>query len=255
MKDPVFYINLDSRTDRRKTMETQLQKFSVTTVIRIPAINSESARIWAELSGLHKVLDIRTLNNLSTRTKTSDMDIDGWGAIGCFQSHVKSWQSILEKKLENAWILEDDAILTKVQNIHVSPEEPLVWLGLKGTVKTKPREIGRQYPELEYDRTQSGAHAYCIHSSLIPLLLKHAEEPLSLCVDFFMNEVCLLNKIYVGYYPLTTINEFLSFSDIDHFTLVKDKSSFWKKGFFLKVSKIICVACIFICLFLMSKQI
>jgi hypothetical protein len=183
------------------------------------------------------------------------MDIDGWGAIGCFQSHVKAWQSILEKKLENAWILEDDAILTKVQNIYVSPEEPLVWLGLKGTVKTKPREIGREYPELEYDRTQSGSHAYCIHSSLIPLLLKHAEEPLGLSVDFFMNEVCLLNKIYVGYYPLTTINEFLSFSDIDHFTLVKDKSSFWKKGLFLKVSPIICVACIFICLFLMSKQI
>jgi GR25 family glycosyltransferase involved in LPS biosynthesis len=229
-------------------METQLQKFSVTTAIRIPAINSESARVWAELSGIHKVLDIRTQNNLSTKTKTSDMDIDGWGAIGCFQSHVKAWQSVLEKKLEKAWILEDDAILTNVQNIHVSPDEPLVWLGLKGTVKTINK--GRKYPELEYDRTQSGAHAYCIHSSLIPLLLKHAEEPLSLCVDFFMNEVCFLHKVYVGYYPLTKINEFLSFSDIDHFTLVKDKSTFWKNGFAVsKFFKIVCV-CAFIFLIL-----
>ena len=251
MEDTVFYINLDSRVDRRNTMEAQLKKFNIKNAIRIPAINSKSAQVWAELSGFHKVLDVRTQNNLSTKTKTSDMDIDGWGAVGCFQSHVKAWQSILERKLEKAWILEDDAIITSVQSIDVSSQAPMVWLGLKGTIKTKP-STGRTepFPELEYDRTQFGAHAYCIHSSLIPILLKHSEETLGLSVDFFINEVCLLNKIYVGYYPLTTINEFLSFSDIDHYKIVKDKSSLWNinnKRF--KFSLFFKITCAFIFLF------
>jgi GR25 family glycosyltransferase involved in LPS biosynthesis len=255
MNDTVFYINLDSRTDRRKKMENQFQKFQITNSIRIPAINSESAKVLTDLSDT--LLDVRTRNNLNTKSKTSHMDIDGWGAAGCFLSHVKAWKSILERKLEKAWVLEDDANITSVQSINVSSQTPFVWLGLKGNIKTKPQEYGRKEPflELDYDRTQFGAHAYCIHSSLLPIFLHHAERSISLSVDFFINETCLLNKIYIGYYPLTTTNEFLSFSDIDHFTLVTDKSSsFWKKILPRGVSKIICVACVFIFVYLFFSR-
>ena len=220
----VFYINLDSRTDRKTVIEKQLSRFNSLYPIRISAINAESAKIWAELKGT-LALDVRSLNNLSTRTKTSHMDIDGWGAVGCFQSHVKTWRKILEMGLEKAWILEDDAILKDIQDIHVSPEAPLVWLGLRGNVTTTvSAQHDSPYPKLLYDRTQYGCHAYCVHSSLLPLLIKYAENPLSLSVDFFINEVCLHHKIYVGFVPLFTTNEFLSHSDIDHFSLIGEKS-------------------------------
>jgi GR25 family glycosyltransferase involved in LPS biosynthesis len=222
----VFYINLDTRPDRRKKMESQFLKFKLN-ANRIPAINAESARLWAELKG-SEALDLRTINNLSTRAKTSHMDLDGWGAVGCFKSHVKAWKKILELGLEKAWILEDDAIIKHTESIKVSSSAPLVWLGLRGTVNTKPKgahlnTADYPFPELDYDRTQYGAHAYCIHSSLLPLLLSHAEKPLGVSVDFFINEVCLTHKIYVGYHDLCSTNEFLSYSDIDHFPLISNK--------------------------------
>jgi GR25 family glycosyltransferase involved in LPS biosynthesis len=242
----VFYINLDTRPDRRKKMESQFSKFKIN-ANRIPAINAESARLWAEIKG-PDALDLRTANNLSTLAKTSHMDIDGWGAVGCFQSHISAWKKILEMGLEKAWILEDDAIIKKTESISVSSSAPLVWLGLRGTVNTKPiaahlKTAAYPYPELDYDRTQYGAHAYCIHSSLLPLLLSHAEKPLGVSVDFFINEVCLAHKIYVGYHDLCKTNEFLSYSDIDHFPLITNKRRgyLWKGAIAVLIAVVLCI--------------
>ena len=70
----VIYINLDSRTDRKKHVEEQLKSVGLTHFERFKAIKLA----------------------------------DGNGALGCSMSHLKCLQLAKERKLEHVLICEDD---------------------------------------------------------------------------------------------------------------------------------------------------
>ena len=214
MSLPVLYINLDSRHDRKKRMETQCKALGIVP-IRVSAVNKEQAK--------QATIDMRSKNNLSFGHKTSSLDIDSWGAVACFQSHRKVWQLILEEKWEKAWVLEDDAVLRRYENTEVSPEFPFVWLGLRGEPKSYPT-FDYPYKVLNYDRQSFGSHAYCVHASILPALL---EESISMSVDYFLNEFFYAKSMRVGLTDVAYTNEFLSFSDIDHIPIGKPKRWTW----------------------------
>jgi hypothetical protein len=204
----VVYINLDSRKDRRQKMHTQLLRYPSLVGHRISAVDKEMAKKSSHL------LDLRSLNNLKSRSKTSHLDIDGWGAVGCSQSHLKSWKFILEQGWDSCWILEDDAIILRVEQVSVTEHKPFVFLGLRGNIQTS---FGNPYPLLNYDRTQFGAHAYCVHKSILPLLIEHYN--LFLSIDFYINELLSYYEVPVGYLPLCETNEDNSKSDVDHYAI------------------------------------
>ncbi len=74
--DAVFYINLDSRPDRRKLIEEELNKLNINTIYRFPAIE-------------HIV-----------------------GGLGCGLSHINVLREAKSRKLKNILIFEDDFTLT-----------------------------------------------------------------------------------------------------------------------------------------------
>jgi hypothetical protein len=208
----VIYINLDSRKDRRERMEKQCKKFGIIPH-RLAAINK---------TNLELTIDLRTLNNLKLGEKSSSIDIDSLGAIACFQSHREAWKLILKHNWDYAWILEDDAILRRSENIVVNQDTPFVWLGLRGSPKYFTME-GYPYRILNYDRECFGSHAYCIHASLIPELLENSQTQ-TFSSDYFLNEYLFFKGIRVGLTDLAYTNEFLSFSDIEHVNIGKPKS-------------------------------
>jgi GR25 family glycosyltransferase involved in LPS biosynthesis len=197
-------------------MEAQCKKLGVI-LYRLEAVTKKEAEQVGKL-------DLRSANNLKFNHKSSHLDLDSWGSVGAFLSHRKAWQLILDNKWEKAWVLEDDCILTRIEDVKVDNEHPFVWLGLRGSPKTYTVS-GYPYKVLNYDRECYGAHGYCLHSSLIPQLLN--STTLSLAADYFINEFLFFKGIRVGLTDIAYTNEFLSFSDIDHTPIGKPKSRLW----------------------------
>lgn len=238
----ILYINLDTRVDRKIKMEQQFLNWGLH-AHRIEAVNKLQAKEMGQI-------DIRSLNNIFFNTKTSNFDLDSWAAVACFESHKKAWKYCLEQGWDSCWILEDDAIIKSVLNVEVSSVLPLVWLGLRGKVETRISNCA--YPLLKYNRKCFGAHAYCIHASLLQELIWASSPPyhLSLSVDFFINEYCLQLEKNVGVLNLCTTREFLSFSDIEHTPILGESS---KNSYCMFVVLVIfCIQIIYL-VFLQSK--
>lgn len=91
MRYPVFLINLDRQPGRLRFMQAQLEALGIAP-IRIPAVNGRdpverarsSAAPYAQLSP---------------------------GEIGCFESHRRIWQDMVDKGTPVACILEDDMLV------------------------------------------------------------------------------------------------------------------------------------------------
>ena len=211
----VLYINLDSRHDRKQRMEAQCKKLGIFPQ-RISAVTKDTATL---------ALDLRSRNNLSLGQKSSALDIDSLGAVACFQSHREAWKFILSQKWEQAWILEDDAIIRQARDIYVDEENPMVWLGQRGQPKSYSISA-YPYPVLKYDRESYGSHGYCIHASILPELLENTAE-INLAVDSFLNEFFYFRGTRVGILDIAYTNEFLSFSDIHHMPIGKPKLRRW----------------------------
>lgn len=92
---PVFYINLDARIDRRAHMERQFEqlgiaaeRISAVTVAEVPA--ALVARVQRP-GHFYRV---------------------GTGDLACGLSHQRLWQTLVDRQLDEALVLEDDAILS-----------------------------------------------------------------------------------------------------------------------------------------------
>ncbi|MBN9310933.1 glycosyltransferase family 25 protein [Devosia sp.] len=92
---PVFYINLDARIDRRAHMEKQFEqlgiaaeRISAVTVAEVPA--ALVARVQRP-GHFYRV---------------------GTGDLACGLSHQRLWQTLVDRQLDEALVLEDDAILS-----------------------------------------------------------------------------------------------------------------------------------------------
>lgn len=96
VKFKVFLINLDKSLDRFEACKSELDKYNIP-FERIPAIYG-------------KDLSEQELNSIYDQVKNkqyykTDMSI---GEIGCYLSHIKCWQKIIDDDLDYAVILEDD---------------------------------------------------------------------------------------------------------------------------------------------------
>ena len=94
---PIYYINLDNRTDRRDFMEEQFARLGLS-VERVAAVPAGSA-VPAALS---RHVDLERARYL------------GPVVTACAMSHMLCWKALLARDDESQWalILEDDAILS-----------------------------------------------------------------------------------------------------------------------------------------------
>lgn len=100
MKIKILVINLDSNITRWESIVTQCKQLELSP-LRVPAIrgslltNKEKSKIYDLKANLEKY--DKVLND---------------GEIGCYLSHIRCWEHIVEQQLDFALVLEDDAILT-----------------------------------------------------------------------------------------------------------------------------------------------
>jgi glycosyl transferase family 25 len=95
---PIFVINLDGSTERLRNVEKQLSKYELS-FERISAVDG-------------RLMNKAQLNEhyCEHTNKVSYYKILTAGEIGCYLSHRKAWQQIVERKLPAAIILEDDFV-------------------------------------------------------------------------------------------------------------------------------------------------
>lgn len=93
MDHPVFLINLDRQPGRLRFMQAQLSALGIAS-IRIPAVDGRDPAERARSSAA------------SYAPLTP-------GEIGCFESHRRLWQRIVEDEIPLACILEDDMLLAE----------------------------------------------------------------------------------------------------------------------------------------------
>lgn len=88
----IYYINMDKDIHRAQRMERQLKSWNV-----------PFERIAAVKGGLLP----GSVSAVLTRGESTNMK----GTLGCFLSHVSAWEKLIERGLDYAMILEDDAKL------------------------------------------------------------------------------------------------------------------------------------------------
>ena len=93
---PVFVINLDKSTDRMVKISKRLSELGI-------AFERISAVYGADLS--QEEIDKYYCPELNKKNYRRPL---GLGEIGCYLSHIKVWEIIVERKIPCALILEDD---------------------------------------------------------------------------------------------------------------------------------------------------
>lgn len=131
----VYYINLDDNIERKKNIESQTKSMGFTNVMRINAVDTRTDKKLEEHkhmvdSGAYDTLKKSIVSGI--RKKHEDLTR---GAVGCFLSHYKIYQHIVQNKIPKALVLEDDTVITLskkdfwnvIDEIHV-PDDADIYL-------------------------------------------------------------------------------------------------------------------------------
>jgi GR25 family glycosyltransferase involved in LPS biosynthesis len=157
----VFFINLDSRPDRRSEIETELAAYTIQAE-RFPAI------------------------------------VDTPSNVGCFRSHLEVLKKAKEHKYESVAIFEDDYMFlvdapTFHQQLKAFFDLKMPWDVLMlsyNVLRSEP------YNELvSYGRNVQTASGYIVHSRFYDRLIANLEEALPNLIRtqrhwFYMNDAC-----------------------------------------------------------------
>lgn len=188
---PSFIINLDTCPEKWHKSSTLLKSIGLNPQ-RFPAVYGKSIDPSYLQSITHPSVDYTI-----KRGRSTDEQIQGLGAIGCYLSHVKLWEMLLESKNEMFLIFEDD--LNSKMNININklesfvseidqnhPDWDLIYLGFY-----KPLPYGSEDMKLSdgiyrVNEITFTTHAYLIHRRGAQKLLKHA-FPIVHQVDSYMS--------------------------------------------------------------------
>ncbi len=123
------------------------------------------------------------------------------GQIGCYESHVRVWQQIVDRNLSSALVLEDDAAITYTQDtvdrlneflteLKTVPNWDLAYIGNIGLHPAKQQLTKHIYEPSDWE----GLYTYYITNTGARKLLKDA-FPISKAVDLFVGEEARHGKI------------------------------------------------------------
>lgn len=105
---PVFFINLDDNTERKENIEKQLNNLQFENIHRVSAIDTRSDNDIIKYTDIIKPESYQTLlDNIKTGTRKKHRELTR-GAIGCYLSHLKIYNMIIEQNIPYAIICEDD---------------------------------------------------------------------------------------------------------------------------------------------------
>ncbi len=182
MKSALFVINLDRSPQRLAATRTQAEALGLA-LERVPAVDGTKLT-EAELQ--HHYCADRNRRDYHSQLSA--------GEIGCYLSHRRAWQLILERDLDYAVILEDDVILEADfgHALDLLPQAGRNWDVIKlGAVKRRPivdfRLLGG-FGLCRYKKTPISAYAQVV-SRLGAQKLLQREERFSRPVDVDLQHV------------------------------------------------------------------
>ncbi|KAF2367071.1 Glycosyl transferase family 25 [Trinorchestia longiramus] len=100
--DEIYYINLDRRPERRKTMEFKFKILNIGPVLRVPAFDGRNLN-----ESFLSEKNIKAEENY--KSKFTKLPLTR-GEIGCFLSHYHVWQNVVSKRYQKVLVFEDDFI-------------------------------------------------------------------------------------------------------------------------------------------------
>ena len=210
--DEMFLINLKRRPDRLINFLDFFNSsdFKNESINKFDAIDGTKLDINSvPLSELAKA-ELKQLENTGYRTKHYQLTK---GAIGCYLSHVKIWEKIVNNNTDIALIFEDDAKVHPTLKQQINEEMiniPNNWdIVLFGYLCTKCYKH-EKYNEVERFML---THCYLIkRSALIKIFNTNTLFPITQQIDALMSELSSIVNIYTAKNKL--IKQFGSRTDI-----------------------------------------
>ncbi len=124
---PIYYINLDHQTDRRKNIIELIDMLGFKNVKRIPAVKVkylEDVEKYKTLIDPEKYKNL--LENNKNNSRKNHYDLTN-GSVGCFLSHINIYKDIITRNIPYAIVFEDDLVIkdskqvfwNKINNIDI----------------------------------------------------------------------------------------------------------------------------------------
>lgn len=132
----------------------------------------------------------KTLTNIAQKKRNKHSELDSWGGVGCFYSHLSVWQALLESG-DDAWlVLEDDVTLLEPKFHHLLATLQLPqyeFLMFDIDIFGKKVNVGHNMFRLS---TFWGAHAYLLNRSGAEKAVAYAKEiGVDMQLDYFIGHM------------------------------------------------------------------
>lgn len=175
---PSFIINLDTCPEKWQKSSSLLKSIGLTPQ-RFPAVYGKSIDPSYLQSIIHPSVDYTIKHGRST-----DDQIQGLGAIGCYLSHLKLWEMLLESKNEMFLIFEDDLYPTNVNLYELEsyvmdvitnqPDWDVIYLGFYKPLPYGSQDVKLSDTVYQINEITFTTHSYLLHRRGAQKLLKHA---------------------------------------------------------------------------------
>ena len=201
-----YVINLDYRIDRKKKFinDYKLKKIKYEIIKAIDKKNLSALELYKD-----NILGIFGYNSLNNIIRDFHYEFNDLGAVGCYLSHIKTWNKILEDNVDYGIIYEDDVLFNNYiddykikEYIKNVPKDWDIIIMNKNKVKMKKYKdnIFKVYEFL-------CLHSYIIKKDSIEYIISNI-LPINQQIDWKL--ACLANQNLINIYLFNDItnNEF-----------------------------------------------
>jgi glycosyl transferase family 25 len=192
----LYYINLNTRKDRKVQFEAQAALCAMPPIERIPAVHGLSLDITND-----KQIGLHTRVQVTTEFRRSHYEIHSRGAVGASFSHIKAWKTFLANGSKYALIMEDDVNLPPTFAMMVRdcmktlPDKWDIWI--MGW-NHNPSDLNTKgpLPHIREVLHFTGAHCYIVSRNAAKKLVEEA-FPIESHVEHFMSNVAFMHSLKV----------------------------------------------------------
>ena len=170
----VLLINLDERPERLKSSINQLSNI-FEFIIRVKACNSKEAYKKKE-----EYLSYRAFQNIEDIS--NDEIIPNYNSLGSIISHIKSWQYIIDNKIEHSFIIEDDIIIKDQTKFKLDCNEIIKFIN---------NNINNNFSKLiAINSIQNNKNNYIVENDVIDEYFSSKYSSWYDCTEYSNNEFC-----------------------------------------------------------------
>ncbi len=192
-KLPVLVVNLEHSKERRRHIEKQLTNLNIDFEL-IKAIDGTKIS-EKDLELYSKKESIKTIGRELSP-----------GEVGCALTHAKIWERMIIESIEEALILEDDALIGEMlfKILEVREKFPNDWehinFATDGRLKPFGKPIYDIYRVANITRSANRTSTYLLNIKGARKLMRHV-YPIRLASDGIMRRNDITNLIRYGIYP------------------------------------------------------